>query len=563
MAFFSASRGQVTGLLSPKLRQVRSTEASRWLQGNRVLDVGCGVADFSELLPENFVYVGLESDPAIAATARARYPWIEVICGNLEEDPHLLDKYLHAPFDCVIMTAVIEHLNNPRGFLTRLLPVLVPGGRIILTTPAPIGKFALDVGALLRLTSREAHAEHKFLLSKADLIYLLTSSGFEIEHYGRFLFGLNQLVVGKKIDNALKHPNKLRASAWSKNSKFLVTLALSLLVTAVIVILLLRLVSPDQILQLFQAPRLSYVALAFALYGLTYLFRAMRLRQFEQLVHVPLWKVFVVTSLHGFFNFVVPARLGELTLIYLLRKRHHISVGQGGAILLVTRLYDFISMSLCLLGALLPYGLGQNGIGTGILISSAGLVFLLLLTVALAANRLWQLFMRLWDHRAICSERAIRPWLQTVYTKFEEVGWVLQIADDPVFSTRLLLLSIAAWLSLFGTFWALLQAMGFQAFSLPEVVIGSTGAVLTNLLPVNAVGSWGTLEAGWTAGFAIIGMAADEGIASGFVVHLWTLLFAVTLALGSYLLSFISQTSLQPPLEEVKELEMKSPGGLD
>lgn len=344
--------------------------------------------------------------------------------------------------------------------------------------------------------------------------------------------------------------DRLRASTWYKGNRFLAKFAASLLVTAVIVILLLHLVRPEQIFQLFQSAKLSYVALAFAFYGLTYLFRAVRLQQFEQLTQVSLCKMFMVTSLHGFVNYILPARLGELTLIYLLRKRHDINIGRGAGILLVARLYDFSAMSLSLLGALLLYSLSQDGANTRILTSGAGLILLLLLTVALAANRLWQLFMQLWDYRATHSKRGGRPWFQAVYTKLEEAGQVLQSTSDPVFSARLLLPSVATWLSLFGAFWALLQAIGFQRFSLPEVVIGSTGAVLTNLLPVNAMGSWGTHEAGWAAGFVIIGLAANEGIASGFVVHLWLLLFAGTFALSSHLLSSISQTILQPPFEE-------------
>lgn len=164
----------------------------------RLLDYGCGEADFSEWLPKDVVYVGVENDPATAVEAQSRYPDLVILHGNIEIDETILDRFIANPFQNVVMTAVIEHLSKPQSVLDCLYSVLTPGSRIVVTTPMPIGRFFLDFGVLFGITSREAHSEHKGLISKKHLIGLLTSSKFEIEHYSRFLFGLNQLIVGRK-----------------------------------------------------------------------------------------------------------------------------------------------------------------------------------------------------------------------------------------------------------------------------------------------------------------------------------------------------------------------------
>jgi uncharacterized membrane protein YbhN (UPF0104 family) len=90
------------------------------------------------------------------------------------------------------------------------------------------------------------------------------------------------------------------------------------------------------------------------------------------------------------------------------------------------------------------------------------------------------------------------------------------------------------WLTLFATFSILLRAMGILEFNYVEVMIGSTGAALSNALPVNAIGSIGTLELGWTAGYSLLGMPVEEGVASGFAIHIWSLLFSALWAVVGY-----------------------------
>jgi uncharacterized membrane protein YbhN (UPF0104 family) len=51
-------------------------------------------------------------------------------------------------------------------------------------------------------------------------------------------------------------------------------------------------------------------------------------------------------------------------------------------------------------------------------------------------------------------------------------------------------------------------------------VFGSTIAVIANALPISGLGNWGTLEAGWAAGFLIVGLSKEEAIATGLGVHI-------------------------------------------
>jgi uncharacterized membrane protein YbhN (UPF0104 family) len=115
-----------------------------------------------------------------------------------------------------------------------------------------------------------------------------------------------------------------------------------------------------------------------------------------------------------------------------------------------------------------------------------------------------------------------------------EIEQVLKTSKKITFSLRILATSLACWLTLFLSFWFLLQAVGISRFSYPEVVIGSTGAAITSAIPINAIGNLGTMQLGWTAGFSALGMSVEEGIASGFAINIFLLIFSSTLALLSY-----------------------------
>ena len=82
------------------------------------------------------------------------------------------------------------------------------------------------------------------------------------------------------------------------------------------------------------------------------------------------------------------------------------------------------------------------------------------------------------------------------------------------------LTSLVSWGTIFWTFYAFLRAFGIE-ISFLQMIFGSTVGVIANALPVSGLGNWGTLEAGWTAGFLTVGLSKEMAIATGFGVHIF------------------------------------------
>jgi 2-polyprenyl-3-methyl-5-hydroxy-6-metoxy-1,4-benzoquinol methylase len=160
--------------------------------GARVLDLGCGLTDLPSRLPS---YVGCDRSPEILLVQRARFPSAVFFKWDFAESDAPVGLAAQGPFDVVLLLAVLEHVAKPHRLVARAASLLGPGGRLVVTTPHPLGRLPLETGAALGLLSPHARDEHETLLGRAALEEAGRSAGVSLVLYRRFLLGLNQLAV--------------------------------------------------------------------------------------------------------------------------------------------------------------------------------------------------------------------------------------------------------------------------------------------------------------------------------------------------------------------------------
>ena len=160
--------------------------------GARVLDLGCGLTDLSAKLP---AYVGCDRSTHVLDEQRRRFPSGEFFEWDFARTGAPAPVASAGPFGAVLLLAVLEHVADPAAVLSRAAALLVPSGRVIVTTPHPLGRLPLEAGAVLGLLSPHARDEHETLLGRAALEEAGRSAGICLVLYRRFLLGLNQLAV--------------------------------------------------------------------------------------------------------------------------------------------------------------------------------------------------------------------------------------------------------------------------------------------------------------------------------------------------------------------------------
>ncbi len=79
---------------------------------------------------------------------------------------------------------------------------MCPKGRLIITTPTPLGDRVHGFFSNLDMVSKDASEDHQHIFTLAELRRLLLNNGFTVRYESLFLLGLNQVIVGEKKANA-------------------------------------------------------------------------------------------------------------------------------------------------------------------------------------------------------------------------------------------------------------------------------------------------------------------------------------------------------------------------
>jgi SAM-dependent methyltransferase len=172
---------EALGLTS--LRAERIQAALTCCRG-RVLDVGCG--EGNRLVRQHETGVGVDV-----------YPWpsVDVLC-----DTRYL-PFADETFDTATFVASLNHIPAREEVLRETHRVLRPGGgRLIVTMINPVVGW---VRHKLAWWDKDQHergmvAGELYGMQSRDVFRLMEETGFTPVAHGRFLFGLNNVLVGEK-----------------------------------------------------------------------------------------------------------------------------------------------------------------------------------------------------------------------------------------------------------------------------------------------------------------------------------------------------------------------------
>lgn len=167
------------------------------LTAKRVADLGCGydaalarsiAADVASV-----TLVDLALNPELEALPNAT-----LVRGQL---PQALADLDEQSFDVVVLSSVLEHLDDDQGALTACHRLLAPGGVLFINVPSWWGKTALEFSAFrLGLSPAEEMNDHRRYYDPRDLWPKVVAAGFVPEDIAcrRHKLGLNTWATARR-----------------------------------------------------------------------------------------------------------------------------------------------------------------------------------------------------------------------------------------------------------------------------------------------------------------------------------------------------------------------------
>ena len=300
-----------------------------------------------------------------------------------------------------------------------------------------------------------------------------------------------------------------------------------LVIAIVIIFLLVSAIDVKETVDALKKADVSLVLLSAFIYLLSNFFKSVRFCIMLRESNISLPKMFTISGYQNFFNQIMPARTGELTFLYYTKTMADVRVSSSLHTLLVSRMMDLVVVCIFFILSLIIYS-GSNLspilIAAAIVLGAVSLLFVFKLSwLIIFAKKIFDLLVQV-------LKIDKKPFVAKINDK---VNILLEDFTDLKMKKRMPLVtltSIIVWLCLYAFSYTTVLAFGVEIAPLAAVV-GSTGAVLTNVLPINSFGSFGTMEAGWAGGFVFVGMSMQDAVTTGFGYHLINFFAALIIAL--------------------------------
>lgn len=329
--------------------------------------------------------------------------------------------------------------------------------------------------------------------------------------------------------------------------------AVGMCISIALVLYLLRHVDAGAFVALFQKASPIHLLLAFVIYVLVNVVRALRFRVLLSLPGLPLKILSPITLYHNFLVRTLPFRTGEISYVALLRRYYQISITKGLSSLLGARLFELI---LIITGGLVGLLTVQREIlqtsgATAIIISAALMV---ILAGTYFSGAICQLLNKLLNRCLLSLPTGISGPMSRLDPKLEKAARQFSQIRRPRNLLQLLGFSSITYGSSVAFNLLLLRAIGIEE-NLSALLIAISVTFLAASFPLTLSG-FGVIEGAWTYGLVTFAhMEVEQAISIGFYLHGCQVLATAMSGLLGYVLlqtlnrpALISRSSQELPL---------------
>jgi hypothetical protein len=294
-----------------------------------------------------------------------------------------------------------------------------------------------------------------------------------------------------------------RERRWGSTS---VWAALSVAITAASIIVVVKWMSPSEMLALLARGHRGGLALGFLLFALANALKSERLRRLTpEAAGTGRAAHFSMVCVYNLMSSLMPAGLGEASYAAMLRMRHGGSMAAGLSAVVVTRLMDLWAVpgfAVAALWAAAAHRAPHRGWLTALLALGA-VAAVVSLPYVKKSRRVRQAWARATGDTD--EGGAVQP------LRVAGAAWRSRVP--------LVVLTVAYWTAGYCSAFAAARALGLP-LGFAEVIEGNSLALLASALPIKGALGFGTQHVGWVAGLAIFGWSGRDALAAAIPIHL-------------------------------------------
>ena len=212
-------------------------------------------------------------------------------------------------------------------------------------------------------------------------------------------------------------------------------------------------------------------------------------------------------------------------------------IGHSTGILITIRLYDFLMTSIIFVFAASFFGYELNQ--SPLLISAAMLIFIIMILV-------------LWNLPAL---------IRLLIDLIGKIGFLISVKEKILHllshflhsTTQMGNIRTHSYLIMSTLFCSISAIFIFQMVmislnircSITSTIVGSSFALFASMLPLNAPGNTGLLDAGWVLGFLFVGLDKNSAVLSAIIMHSMLIISASFVGFLGYLFLSIKEDEVR------------------
>lgn len=171
-SLFDNEEGRRIHIFEPRAKDIITVLSSRGISSGRLVEVGCSIGTFLEIMrrESTFIVEGIDPNPRAFEITRQR---------GLAVHRTTLENFVpdDGKYDAAFSFETIEHVFSPIRFLEQLNRILLPGGILVFTTPNLHGFDMMTLGKSYMNICAPSHLNY-FNVDTIDL--LLERAGFSV-----------------------------------------------------------------------------------------------------------------------------------------------------------------------------------------------------------------------------------------------------------------------------------------------------------------------------------------------------------------------------------------------